>query len=320
MARGAPTGKSGVLFLTGIVFAAAQSPTGSITGVVRDPSGAAVSAARVQAVSTATGLARTITTSEQGDYSFPSLLAGEYDVSLEASGFQRIVRPASVAVGITTTVDFALRVGDTKDSITIEGAAPQMQYDSHTVGGVVTRGQIENLPLNGRDFLDLAKLEPGVLPPSRSNNNRTFVPVLGAPGGNTGVGGRGTRVTVDGGSILAVGSFGSQMGFSQEAVQEFQISAVNFDLSTGITDAGAVNVVTRSGGNDLHGTAFYFFRDHKLAAYPALDRDPANPDPFFQRRQWGFALGGPIRLDATGSSSSATGSATSSGASWPQHC
>jgi len=87
------------------------------------------------------------------------------------------------------------------------------------------------------------------------------------------------------------------MGLSQEVVQEFQVSTVNFDLSTGIAASGAINVVTRSGANDLHGAAFYFFRDHKLAAYPALDRDPANPDPFFQRRQFGFAASGPIRRD-----------------------
>ena len=96
---------------------------------------------------------------------------------------------------------------------------------------------------------------------------------------------------------MAVGNGGSSMGFSQEVVQEFQISTVNFDLSTGLTADGAVNVVTRSGGNDLHGTAFYFFRDHNLAAYPALNRDPTDQDPFFQRRQFGIALGGPIRRD-----------------------
>src|SRR5262249_31898008 len=169
----------------------------------------------------------------------------------------------------------------------------QMHYDSYAVGGVVTHAQIENLPLNGRSFLELAKLEPGVQPPSRTVSNRTLVPVLGAPGVNVG----GTRFTVDGGSITSVGVGGSQLGLSQEMVQEFQISTVNFDLSTGVAAAGGVNVVTRSGGADLHGAAFYFFRDHKLAAYPALDRDPANPDPFFQRRQFGFALGGPIRRD-----------------------
>src|SRR5260370_9513332 len=96
---------------------------------------------------------------------------------------------------------------------------------------------------------------------------------------------------------MAVGNGGSSMGFSQEVVQEFQISSVNFDLTTGLTDGASLNVFTRSGSNDLHGMALYFFRDHHLAAYPALKRDPANPNPFFQRRQFGFALGGPVRRD-----------------------
>ncbi len=96
---------------------------------------------------------------------------------------------------------------------------------------------------------------------------------------------------------MAVGVGGSAMGPSAEVVQEFQIATVNFDLTTGLTNGTAINVVTRSGANELNGTAFYFFRDHTLAAYPALNRDPANPDPFFQRRQFGFALGGPIRRD-----------------------
>jgi carboxypeptidase family protein len=273
----------------------AQAPVGTIAGVVRDPSGAVVAGAQVQAVSRSTGLARATVTAEQGDYSFPALLAGEYEVSAEATGFQRIVRPATVEAGGTTTADFALHVGEVTESVTVEAASPQLHYDSAAVGGLTTRGQIEELPLNGRSFLELAKLEPGVQPPSRASLHKTFVPILGTPGG--GNNGNNTRVTVDGGSIMVVGTGGSAMGLSQEAVQEFQTSTVNFDLSTGITFAGAINVVTRSGGNDLHGTAFYFFRDHKLSAYPALNRDSSNPDPFFQRRQFGFALGGPIRRD-----------------------
>jgi hypothetical protein len=96
---------------------------------------------------------------------------------------------------------------------------------------------------------------------------------------------------------MAVGNGGAAMGFSQESVQEFETSTVNFDLSTHSTFSGAINVATRSGGNDVHGSVFFFFRDHTLAAYPALNRDPADPDPFFQRRQFGFALGGPVRRD-----------------------
>jgi hypothetical protein len=287
--------KKAVLLFALIGSAGAQVPTGTIAGVIRDPSGAPVATARVKVVNLATNLARTEAGSEQGDYSFPALLAGEYEVSVEAEPFPRMVRTASVEAGATTTADFALRLGDVKESVTVDSASPQIQYDSHTVGGVITGGEIQNLPLNGRSFLELAKLEPGVQPPSRATGNETFVPVLGAPGA---ISGRGTRVTIDGGSIMALSpGFGSVMGFSQDVVQEFQISTVNFDLSTGLTFTGAINVATRSGGNDPHGSAFYFFRDHKLSAYPALKRDPANPDPFFQRRQFGFAVGGPIRRD-----------------------
>lgn len=282
------------MFLAWIGFVAAQAPTGFIAGVVRDASGAAVPAAQVKLRSTSTGLARTMATSGQGDYSFPTLLAGEYEVSVEVPGFQRVIRQATVEAGLTTTTDFNLRVGDAKDSLTVDAASPQMHYDSPSVDGLITRDEIDSLPLNGRSVLELAKLEPGGQGPTRQANNRTLVPVLDAPSGNSG---RGTRVTVDGGSIMAIGYTGSAMGFSQEGVQEFQVSTMGFDLATGITDQGAINVVTRSGGNDLHGTAFYFFRDHTLAAYPGLNRDTSNLDPFFQRRQFGFAAGGPIVRD-----------------------
>jgi hypothetical protein len=286
--------RKAILVLATVAMARAQVPTGTITGVVRDPSGAPVSSAVLKVVSVATNVSRTTTSSGQGDYSFPSLVAGDYEVSIEAVRFQRMVRTATVEAGATTTADFALHLGTVQESVTVDGVSPQIRYDSHTVGGAITGTEIENLPLNGRGFLELAKLEPGVQPPSRSGGNRTLVPVMGAPGASNG---RGTRVTIDGGSIMAFNSGGSVMGLSQDVVQEFQISTVNFDLSTGLTFAGAVNVATRSGSNEPHGSAFYFFRDHTLSAYPALKRDAVNPDPFFQRRQFGFAAGGPIRRD-----------------------
>jgi hypothetical protein len=271
----------------------AQSPTATVAGTVTDSSGAVIPEARLTIVNRDTGLSRTSIASTDGSYSAASLPVGSYEVQAEAKGFKTLMRQAVLEAGSTTTVDLSLAVGDVTEHITAEAASPQIHYDSHQIGGVVTHKQIEDLPLNGRSYLELAKLEPGVQPPTRTVANRTLVPVLGAPGVNVG----GTRFTVDGGSVTSVGVGGSQMGLSQEVVEEFQVSTVNFDLSAGIADAGAINVVTRSGGNDLHGVAFYFFRDHKLAAYPALNREPTNPDPFFQRRQFGFALGGPIRRD-----------------------
>jgi hypothetical protein len=271
----------------------AQLSVGTIAGVVRDASGGVIAGAPVQAVRRSTGQARITITADQGEYSFPALLPGEYEISVEAVGFQRIARTATVEAGTTTRADMVLRVGDLRDSVTVKAASPQIHYDSASVSGVITRDQIEGLPLNGRSVLDLAKLEPGLQPPTGANRNRTVVPVLGAPASNVG----GARFTVDGGSVTSVGLGGAQMGFSQEVVQEFQVSTVNFDLAAGMTDAGSINVVTRGGGNDLRTTTFYFFRDHNLAAYPVLIRDPGQTNPFFQRQQFGFAVGGPVRRD-----------------------
>src|SRR5439155_6075632 len=151
-----------------------------------------------------------------------------------------------------------------------------IRYDHHQIGGVVTREQIENLPLNGRNFLELAKLEPGVTNPVRASNNRTFVAPLGS-GLQTIPRVGFTRVMVDGASINSLHTIGAALQVSQDVVQEFQMSTVNFDLSTGLTTNGAINIVTRSGGNTRRGSAFSFYRDLHLAAYPALRPDTSNP-------------------------------------------
>jgi Carboxypeptidase regulatory-like domain len=289
-------GKFPTLLLLGLVTlvsAHAQAPTGIIAGVVTDPSGAAVSGVRISITNQATGLSRKLVTSEDGAYSAPSLPPGNYQIAAEAPGFSPLERTATIEAGTTTTLNLQLQVG-VSESVSINTSAPLIRYEHPQVSGLISRSQIESLPLNGRNVLELAKLEPGVQPPARASSNRTFVPALGQPQGNNG---RGTRITVDGGSVMAVGNGGSAMGFSQEVVQEFQVATVNFDLTTGLTNGAAINVVTRSGGNKLHGTGFYFFRDHNLAAYPALKRDQVDPDPFFQRRQFGVALGGPVRRD-----------------------
>ena len=269
----------------------AQVPAGAITGFVTDATGARISGVSVTITNGQTGLKRAMVTSNVGTYSAAALLPGFYEVTADAAGFTRLARDATVDAGSTTDVNLVMQVGVSPESVTVLGASPQIRYESHEVEGIISRPQIEGLPLNGRNFLELTKLEPGAQPPTKTSNNRTLVPLLG------GQNGRSTRVTVDGGSIMEVGNGGSAMGFSEEAVQEFEVSTANFDLSTGATASGAVNVATRSGTNQLHGSGFLFFRDHHLSAYPALHRNPFNPDPFFQRKQFGMALGGPIRKD-----------------------
>ena len=274
----------------------AQAPTGIITGVVNDPAGAHIAGARVLLTNLDSGLSRSLSTSSGSDYLAPALPPGTYHVTAEATGFRLSERVATVDAGTTTTVNFTLAILETTENVKVTEVAPLMHYEQHQVGGVITRVQIESLPLNGRNSLDLAKLEPGVTNPIRGGNNRVFVPLLGA-GLQTPPRIGYTRATVDGGDINLIGTPGTVLQVSQEAVQEFQIATVNFDLATSLTTDGAINIVTRSGGNAFHGSGFYFYRDHNIAAYPGLQRDPTNPDPFFQRAQIGYQVGGPIRKD-----------------------
>jgi len=280
------------LMICGLVCA--QVPTGTIAGLITDLSGAAIPGASVVVTNRETGLKRELVASNAGDFSASALLPGIYEVTADAKGFKRVAQEATVEAGSTTSVNLVMQVGPASQQLTVQAAIPQISYESPEISGTVTPSEVEAIPLNGRSYLELAKLDPGAQQPTRASNNRTLVPLLGAPAGQNG---RATRVTVDGGSVMEIGNGGAAMGFSQEVVQEFQVATANFDLSTAATASGAVNVATRSGSNQFHGSSFFFFRDHHLSAYPGLSRDPSDPDPFFQRRQLGVALGGPIRKD-----------------------
>lgn len=283
-------------FVVGVDPVDAQTPTGAIAGVVTDAAGSPVAEARIIITNRYSGLTRNLTSSSEGAYSASALPSGVYLVASEATGFQRLERTATVEAGTTTSVDLTLQVGEMDVKVTVNDAAPLLHYDHHQVGGVVSRNQIEQIPLNGPNFLELAKLEPGVTHPVRGTNNRTFVSLLGS-GLQTSPRVGFTRVTVDGASILLLGGPGAALNVSRDVVQEFQLVTVNFDLSTIMTSNGAINIVTRAGGNQYHGSGFYYYRDHNLAAYPGLSRDSNTPDPFFQRRHFGYQISGPIRKD-----------------------
>lgn len=269
----------------------AQAPAGSISGTVTDQSGGVIPNATVTVTDKATAAARTITTNAEGLYSAPSLAAGQYEVRGEVSGFKTVVRDAQVVAGGATNVDLNMTVGQATDVVEVEAAAAQINYESHAVAGVIARENIQELPINGRSFMSLATLEPGVTTaPGTAAQFNSLISV-------TSLGGVGyTRFTIDGGIVNDQweGTGTTDMNFSQEIVQEFQMSTINFDVTAGIGSAGQVNVVTRSGGNDLHGSGYFFFRDHNMAAYPGLKRDPNNPNPFFARRNPGVWVGGPI--------------------------
>ena len=275
------------------VSSVAQASTGTIAGTIRDEQGALIANANVTIINTATGASRVVQTNDEGAFSAASLLPGSYDIRVEAQGFSASTLAAQVATGGTTTLNLTMKVGQTREVVEVQGGVTPLDVESNTIQGVVTRRKIENLPLNGRSFLNLAQLEPGVTvaPGNPAQFNAQFnVSVLGAPASRT-------AITIDGGNVRNPIEGGTGQNFSQELVQEFQISTTNFDLSTGITGFGAINVVTRSGTNDFHGAGYFYFRDHNIAAYPSLVRNPFTDDPFFARRQSGFLIGGPIKKD-----------------------
>jgi hypothetical protein len=273
--------------------AGAQLPVGDIAGAVTDATGGAVADARVSIVNRETGRARSVTTSGEGRFISVALVPGFYQVTVEADRFGRVERLVVVEVGTTSTVDVTLEVGNLHENVTVNGSEPLLRRHHHQVGGIVTRDQIDRLPLNGRSFLELAKVEPGVVP-VRLADGRMFASSLG--GGLQTIPRIGaTRVTADGGNISTPGTVGVLLQVSADAVEAFRMTTAGFDTGTSLTTNGAINIVTRSGTNTFTGGGFYFNRNHHLAAYPALRRDAVNPDPSFARHQFGASGGGPLR-------------------------
>ena len=278
----------------------AQTATGTILGTVTDASGAVVPNATVTVTNKATSTARNLTTNTQGLYSAPALVAGDYEVRVELQGFRTEVRDAQVLAGNSTTVNMALSLGATQEVVNVEAATAQMNYDSNTVAGSIERNVIQETPLNGRSFLQLGTLEPGVQVVAGATGTRNAPVQISILGGATNVSftTNSTLLTLDGLSLMDLLDGGNtDLNFSQEMVQEFQITSLNFDIATGITSLGAVNIVSRGGGNDFHGSGFFFYRDHNMAAYPALRRSTQNPNPFFERKNPGFYVSGPIKKD-----------------------
>ncbi len=293
-------------------FALAQTTNGNLRGTVADQNGAVLPNAIVVVKNRGTNAERKVTTNSEGNYAVDNLPPGEYEIRVEAQGFQKQLKPFNLQTAASVEENFALTVGSSSETVVVTSDAAQVNTSDYKVDGVITRERIENLPLNGRSFLSLAALEPGVdvtfdaNPGAGGVNNYFRVSIAGSTSTLT-------RISVDGANVNDRITGGTAQNFSQETVQEFQISTFNFDLSVGNTSSGAVNIVSRTGGNQFHGSGFFFFRDHNIAAFPAFRRpdDPTafnpgvnNPDlrkrlfdPFFARRNMGVNVGGPIKKD-----------------------
>jgi hypothetical protein len=264
--------------------------TGSIQGTVLDPSNAALAGAKVTITNPGTSQVVTTATTSAGTYTSGALIPGNYVVRVEAKGFKTAELPLTVQVGVTTAGSVRLQIGQATQVVEVKGTQDTVNTEQATVQGVLTASQIDTLPINGRNFLDLAQLEPGVQIQDGGNFDPTKNGFSSVSFG--GRFGRTARIEVDGIDISDETVGTTTQNIPQGAIQEFQIAQSSLDLSTELTSSGSVNVVTRSGSNDWHGNAFYYFRDSSVAA--ALPGVTSSP---FQRNQVGGRVGGRVIKD-----------------------
>src|SRR3984893_12357893 len=265
--------------------------TGSIVGTVSDSGGAVVSGAKVVITNTETNQSNDLTSNSSGAYNSGALAPGSYKVQVSAKGFSSVNQNVVVQVGNTTTANVKLPVGQESQVIEVQGSAIAVNTEQAEVQGVLTSAQIESLPVNGRNFLDLAQLEPGVQIQDGTNFDPTKVGYSSISFG--GRFGRTARINVDGVDVSDETVGTTTQDIPASAIAEFQISQSKLDLSNGLTSSGAVNVTTKSGSNGYHGEALGLFRDRSVGGAST----PGGGSLPFQRSQFGGNLGGAVIKD-----------------------
>src|SRR5258706_6093882 len=271
------------------VQAQAGLSTGSIHAAILDPHGATVGSAKVTITNKATGAKISPVVTPAGEYNSGPLSPGDYVVRIEAAGFKAVEKTVTVQVGNLTSASVTLEVGSTSTVITVEGTAVSVNTEQATIQGVVTSQQIENLPINGRNFLDLAQLEPGVQIQDGGNFDPTKKGYSSISFGRRF--GRTARIEVDGLDISDETVGTTTQNVPVNSIKEFQVSQSNLDLATELTSSGTVNITTMSGTNAIHGEGFFNYRSDGTSA--AI----GNPAAQFNRKQYGVNLGGPIIKD-----------------------
>jgi len=316
---------SGLIILTALTIAlittslAAQTFTGTISGVVSDPTGALISQATVTITNVETGLVRTVTTNDLGEYVAPDLPNGIYRVAVKQANFKESVTSnVELHVASTALVNVQLQMGNTSEQITVEANTIQVQTDSAQLGEVVQSAQVRDLPLNGRNFVALTQLQPGVAAA------RSYDAVgKGLKGGvDFGVNGNSmdnNLFLVDGANNNDVGSNRTILVYpSIESIQEFKMLRNAYGPEYGQASGAIVSIVTKNGTNDWHGSLFYSGRNDSLDAYDwfaarqaAQDRaanvmhpstgsiysNPNQDKPILRHNDVGYSLGGPIKRD-----------------------
>jgi hypothetical protein len=287
------------LFLIVLAFAcapglaSAQVTTGTIAGRIVDQQNTAIPGVTITAVDASTGLIRTDTTNAEGTYRLAALPVGTYTVESMLPGFAPIKQSVSVDVGVTVSLDLVMKVANVAVDVSVTAATPLIPTQSSSLGEVVDLNRIEHLPLNGRQFANLAATVPGVGLGFHSDPAKAGQYVPQISGGN----GRNVDYIVDGGDNNDDTVGGLLQQYPLEAIQEFNVLTHRFDAEYGRSDGGVLNVVTKSGTNALRGSWFTLLRDDSLNAQTESERINNQPKQPYRRYQYGGSVGGPIVRD-----------------------
>src|SRR5271168_228 len=285
-----------IFWISGPLLAQSTTATGSIQGTLTDPSGAVVAGAKITITNKDTGQVLRVTTSSAGTYNSGALVPGDYSVRAEATGFKTVEEGVVVKVGVVSGVNLSLGVGAANTVVTVAEQSVAVNTEQATVQGVLSKEQIENLPVNGRNFLDLAQLEPGVQIQDGADFDPTKVGFSSISVG--GRFGRTARIAVDGVDVSDETVGTTTENIPASAIQEFSVSQSSLDLSNELTSSGAVNVITRSGTNQFHGEGFALYRDSVFSAALPAPPPPAPPlESPYARNQDGGNIGGAIVKD-----------------------
>jgi Carboxypeptidase regulatory-like domain/TonB-dependent Receptor Plug Domain len=283
--------------------ARAQLAGGTVQGTVTDKSGAAIAKAQVSIKNTDTGVSRDVETNEDGFYSAPNLLPGNYDIRMAASGFVDQLRTGlTLNVGATQVIDVVMQVSGKVESVEVTAVTGQVESASSSISQVVNATTVRELPLNGRSWTDLATLEPGV---SDTHLQPQFNGGRGQRGYGTQISISGSRpdynnYRLDGVSVndYANAGPGNVLGaaLGVDAIQEFSLSSSTYSAEYGRTAGGVVNAITKSGTNEFHGDVYEFLRNSALDTRNYFDGSSV---PEYRRNQFGGSVGGPILKDRT---------------------
>src|ERR1700730_15922636 len=278
----------------------AQTATGRVIGNVTDAQGAAIAGAKISVANTGTGVVSDAVTNGEGFYQVLQLPVGSYTVTAEHAGFAKVVTsPTPLDINQALRIDVHLKPGSIIETVRVAAEAAQVQTVNATLSATVTGGPIQNLPLNGRNTLDLALTQPGVMP--IADDIGTYGTSNGGSNGFGGIsvaGGRGDSVTylLDGGLNNRTTSNQVVFNPNPEAVEEFRLLENNYTAEYGRNGGGTISVVLKSGTNSVHGSLFDYLRNDALNANDFFDNARHNPRPVLKRNQFGGTVGGPITI------------------------